>query len=227
MPSTNNCTKARVKYTRLDAGAIAGNIAECMTFILQQVEHDSQTPFDVLGQRPVRNDVWTRAVDFANLSHTNCVQAVDTHASTFYCTAKRLHATDVAQRPPLNRDRALAMVACMFRRQAGGETTAEELEDFETVRIFGFRGQRAICTCPAFRGPRTCFHVLALRLHLGLVHAPKTADATPVATGARGNKRRPLGRGSVPLAADEKDKRIVELEKQLAVYKRRRGTTGP
>ena len=81
-------------------------------------------------------------------------------------------------------------------QQDGSSTTYEDLQELSSFRIFDVD----TCSCPAYCGPRLCFHTVALRLHLRLTTLPPTLDDTPL--GASLMHRPPLapGRGSPALA---------------------------
>jgi hypothetical protein len=119
---------------------------------------------------------------------------------------------------PVSRNHATDMVRAFAQQRDGGETSVEKLIGFtgpSGVRVFGYQDGKVFCTCPAFYHPRRCFHTIGLEVFLGQRDVPEWVDETLLSVAARGNKPKAPGRGAVPLKADEKDLRIVQLEAQL------------
>ena len=220
VPGTNNGAESCVKNTRADAGNVVGSVGETLAFLLQQVEHVSNNAFDSQAVRPIGEALWQRAMDFKQLFKTNKIRDVPHGTGTHYCCAPRSDPDDgnVCDREDMSRLHASELVAAFVAQLQGSETTIEKLVRFagpSGARIFGFKNAVAFCTCPAFPGPRRCFHTLALAIFLGKADPPDDMDPTPVSLAARGNKRKAPPRGAVPLSADQKDLKIVKLQTQL------------
>lgn len=219
-PGTNNGAESCVKNTRFDAGNVIGSVGETLAFLLQQVEHVANNKFDPKAARPIEESLWKKAVLFKGMFNSTKIQSVRHGLSTLYCCSPRADPEDhnVCHRESISRQHASKMVAAFARQQLGGDTTVQRLNMFSGpsgVRVFGFRGTVAFCTCPAFPGRRRCFHTLGLAIFSGKAEPPDTVDCTLVSLATRGNKRKAPPRGSVPLLADQKDLRIAELEAQL------------
>eukprot|EP00973_Karenia_brevis_P054956 7641325-Karenia_brevis.AAC.1 len=150
---------------------------------------------------------------------------------TFYCCNPRTDPdnADASQRDPISKRQAQDAVNRYVAQLGGAETTAQELAQITGgmgTRVFGMSQGKPFCTCPAFPAARQCLHTLGLSLFLGTVEAPDTVDQTPLAPRSRGNKPRAPPRGAVPLKADEKDAKIVELQAQVAKLKKTQASTG-
>ena len=219
-PGTNNGAESCVKNTRSDAGNVVGSVGEIMAFLLAQVESVSKDHWDPKAARKVDGALWQRASAFSTLFGTAWVRKATIGGRPVYCCGPRGDPADddVCNRQQVSMEHAVAMIRAFNGQRNGAETSVDMLVNFagpSGARVFGFEGERAFCSCPAFYHPRRCFHTLGLEILLGKVVVPDWLDATPVSLGARGNKPRAPGRGAVPLKADEKDLHIARLEAQV------------
>jgi hypothetical protein len=228
-PCTNNGAESCIKNVRSDAGNLVASVGEVLHFVLQQVEHVSANAFDPMEARKIQEALWQRAFLFSGLFGTDKIRTSTLQGRVAYCCRPRAEPEDdsVCNRHALPVREAQSATSRFATQLLGGETNVETIRQFagpDGVRIFGFRGDVAFCTCPAFTSFRRCFHTLGLSIHVGKVELPPTLDRTLLTDIARkGNKRKQPSRGAVPLLNDQKDLRIAQLEAQVRKLHRSKG----
>ena len=91
------------------------------------------------------------------------------------------------------------------------------LLDLGSFRIFGEISGHVSCSCPAWQGPRQCFHTIALEAEWGRIERPAHLDETPLGARIchRPPKAGPRGEGP-PQAKAKRWRRQVVLRKPAA-----------
>lgn len=232
MHSTNNGAESSIKQVKFLSGGVVGSVADVLAFAIERVESLSLDEWDPDKKRPINRALWQRAAAFSAVIGQNKVRQVSVGGVPYYVASARADPddSDVSNRPPLSIPAAREIVHAFVAQLGGADTSVANLERFAGgagARVFKVVGQEGTCSCPAFYGPRHCFHTLGLLLKLQRVEIPDDLDPTPVGMAARGNKPRAAVRRSMPLKADEKDLLICQLRNQVKKLSKSRPDTEP
>ena len=164
-PCTNNAAESTIKNIRNDARNLVAPIGEVLQFLLAQVKHVSMNAFAPDDTRRIPSSLWQRAFLFSGLFKTDKIQLTRRQERTLYVCKPRLdpEADNVCNRALISKKEAESITTDFVAQLQGDETTVEKLQGFSGpcgLRVFGFHGNIAMCTCPAFPPARRCFHTL-------------------------------------------------------------------
>ena len=180
LPGTNNAAEATVRYTRENFGGRLGNVAQCVKFLLDEVEDASSNPWSPSENRQIPMPTWRKAIAFQKLLGTRRVVAVEHENGTYHVCRERKdpRTDDVSQRDVLKEGIARSVLREQLLLEAGKATacTWTQLARLQTFRFF----TQDQCTCGAWLGPRLCFHTVAVQLAAGRRAKPQSLDETPL-----------------------------------------------
>ena len=127
---------------------------------------------------------------------TNKVQRVPVDSRNWFvdkgCSEE--HSDDTSAREPWKYSEAKAMLTKLFApgsRRCG----YDDIMLLSGYRFLCQKERLGYCSCPAFMGPRICFHVHSMQLEQHIVTMPDLLDATPIGVPSRGRPKRAGDRG--------------------------------
>ncbi len=156
------------------------NVAQCVKFLLDEVEDASSNPWSPSENRQIPMPTWRKAIAFQKLLGTRRVVAVEHENGTYHVCRERKdpQTDDVSKRGDLKEGIARSVLREQLLLEAGKATacTWTQLARLQTFRFF----TQDQCTCGAWLGPRLCFHTVAVQLAAGRRTKPQSLDETPL-----------------------------------------------